>query len=421
MSKNKSETTHIGATRLVSPLTRSVLAGVASGLVVFSALWYVSAAKVHTKSIKTGLSGATSETIADDAQVSEAAVTSVSIADFGEAPPAGSVFVAPTGNDVAAGTQGAPKKTVGAAIGAVAAGGTVVMRAGSYHESLASISKKITLQPFPHEQAWFDGAKATSGWTAAGSAWSLGGWTTTLCGVGCAPQTGLIDPAYPMAGSPQMVYYDGSPLAEVANRAAVGAGKFYFAPSAVGSPSGTLYIGNNPAGHVVEATDLPIAAQLNASAAGSRIRYLGFKRYGANQDYSHNPAQLIINHATSTTIEGSTFYQSASTGMTVYAATAQVLNNTFLQNGMNGVNANGADNSVFAGNRIASNNTEHFSTAAGAQAAVAGSKMTSATGMSIRDNIFEDNGGSGWWCDLNCSSCRSWVSVSTLRNAWRPG
>mgnify|MGYP002145583093 CR=1 FL=1 len=45
-----------------------------------------------------------------------------------------------------AGTLAAPYKTITKAIGAAAAGDTIVLRAGVYHESL-TLNKKLTIQP----------------------------------------------------------------------------------------------------------------------------------------------------------------------------------------------------------------------------------------------------------------------------------
>ena len=45
------------------------------------------------------------------------------------------------------------------------------------------------------------------------------------------------------------MFFDGGPLIRVGSVAAVGAGKFYFDQAA-----DKIYIGNNPAGHVVEAS-----------------------------------------------------------------------------------------------------------------------------------------------------------------------
>ena len=45
------------------------------------------------------------------------------------------------------------------------------------------------------------------------------------------------------------MFFDGGPLIRVGSVAAVGPGKFYFDQAA-----DKIYIGNNPAGHLVEAT-----------------------------------------------------------------------------------------------------------------------------------------------------------------------
>ena len=55
----------------------------------------------------------------------------------GYAIPAGAVFVATTGSDSAAGTVARPVRTIARALVLAPAGGTVVLRGGTYHETVA--------------------------------------------------------------------------------------------------------------------------------------------------------------------------------------------------------------------------------------------------------------------------------------------
>src|SRR5690606_21351972 len=54
------------------------------------------------------------------------------------------LFVDPSGSDGAAGTVGAPKKTLAGALSAASSGAVIVLREGSYHESL-SVTKAVTI------------------------------------------------------------------------------------------------------------------------------------------------------------------------------------------------------------------------------------------------------------------------------------
>ncbi|MGO7983938.1 DUF1565 domain-containing protein, partial [Rhizobium johnstonii] len=56
--------------------------------------------------------------------------------DASYAVPAGALFVATDGDDTADGSLENPFRTIGAAIAAAKPGGTIVVRAGDYHESV---------------------------------------------------------------------------------------------------------------------------------------------------------------------------------------------------------------------------------------------------------------------------------------------
>ena len=55
------------------------------------------------------------------------------------------IFVAPNGHDEGPGTRAKPFGSVSAAIEAAPAGATIVIREGTYRESLPDLSKPLTL------------------------------------------------------------------------------------------------------------------------------------------------------------------------------------------------------------------------------------------------------------------------------------
>lgn len=66
--------------------------------------------------------------------------------------PSGAMFVATTGRDTNPGSSSAPKRTMGAAIAAAPARGTIVIRGGTHHESvIVPSSKPLTIQSYPRE------------------------------------------------------------------------------------------------------------------------------------------------------------------------------------------------------------------------------------------------------------------------------
>ncbi len=96
--------------------------------------------------------------------------------------PGGAIFASPSGSDTTGnGTQGSPYKTAAKAISVLGAGGTVVLRAGVYHEGgvgqagipgVQIFDNNSTLQNYPGEAVWFDGSSVYSSWTQEGSNWS---------------------------------------------------------------------------------------------------------------------------------------------------------------------------------------------------------------------------------------------------------
>lgn len=118
--------------------------------------------------------------------------------------PAGAIFVATTGDDANAGTQAAPLRNPLTALGRVAAGGTIVLRAGSYYNvELGVVKKRVTIQPYPHEKVWIKGSVVVADWTVDGATWRHAGIPFKFCQT-CFPKA-AIDPAYPNAGLPDQV------------------------------------------------------------------------------------------------------------------------------------------------------------------------------------------------------------------------
>src|SRR5437879_9999434 len=187
--------------------------------------------------------------------------------------PDGALFVAPDGSDSAAGTLTAPFATLATAIAKAPAGGTIVLRAGTYRQTVAAnVTKRITVQPFPGEKVWFKGTIVVAGWAKIGNTWQQKNWTTTFCHT-CYTK-GIVDPNYPYAGWPDMVFANNIPLRQVGSAADVAAGTFFVDESAH-----TLILGDDPAGKTVEATRFDRLLQLDPGADGSVIRGIGVEEY----------------------------------------------------------------------------------------------------------------------------------------------
>ena len=106
-----------------------------------------------------------------------------------------------------------------------------------------------------------EGARAVTGFVASGGDWYAGGWTTEW-----RKTTGLfIHPNRPEAAYPDQVFLDGTPQRQVLSRSAVVPGTFYHDRAA-----DRLWIGHDPTGKLVEASDLSYALYFN-NADGSRL------------------------------------------------------------------------------------------------------------------------------------------------------
>lgn len=140
-------------------------------------------------------------------------------------PASGVYFVSPAGNDTNAGTSlNTPFKTIKKAVQMAPSGSTIVIRAGTYRESITSLSKQLTFQPYPHEQVWLKGSVIVTSFVQDGSLWRKDNWTYKFTPTA---DTYTIDPAYPMAKYPDQAFIDGNPLTQVASKSEVGAGQFY--------------------------------------------------------------------------------------------------------------------------------------------------------------------------------------------------
>ncbi|MGW3469954.1 right-handed parallel beta-helix repeat-containing protein [Saccharopolyspora sp. NPDC000995] len=309
--------------------------------------------------------------------------------------PAGALFVATNGNDSAQGDEARPLRSLGEAVRRAQPGATIVLREGTYRETVGIIDKKLSIQPYPREHVWLKGSRVVSQWSRDGDVWLHAGWNVPLCRTCFLPE--IIDPAHPLAGLADMVFVDGRPLRQVGERSSVTDGTFY-----VDVAREELVIGEDPAGRFVEATEFDWLLQFDgAAAAGSSIRGIGIAHYGSIQEYGQRGAMVVVN-APSVVLENNTFAASASSGAAVFQPDANVIGNQFLDNGLVGLMANRADGLRLVSNTFARNNNEHFALT-GEAIGAAGAKVTRTKRAWVSDNAFADNFGTGWWCDLGCT------------------
>ncbi len=313
--------------------------------------------------------------------------------------PAGAVVVSPDGNDDAAGTAGAPLRTLARAVRVAPSGGTVVLRGGRYHENV-TVTKRLTIQSHPGETVWLDGSVPVTSWRQDGGAWVHDGWKVRFDSTPCYNRGAcsgdasfvFVNRAHPMAAHPDQVFVDGVAQRQVGSRSQLTAGTFF-----VDTGAERLYLGSDPTGRAVAASALSEALTLNA--AGTTLRGVGVRRYGT----ALPRMGTIRMTAPDQTLENVTVVDNATTGVFVAGAARATLRQvTASRNGMIGVGGNEADGLDVVGLRAEGNNTEHFNTAPVA----GGLKVTRTRGVRIADGAFADNGGTGVWLDESVYDAR---------------
>ena len=298
--------------------------------------------------------------------------------------------MATTGSDSNSGSQTSPWKTIGHAVAASSSGSTIVIYGGTYREGSINLGgKKLTLQPYPHEQVWLNGSLVVSNWVASGSVWVSSGWNYQFA---VDTPSEAIDPNYPLAGHRDMVFIDGMPLTLVDSASQVGPGEFY-----VDYSNDSIYIGSNPNGHTVEAKDQAVALYISYGADGTIVQGLGFEDYATS--YSAAQAGALRVNCNSVTVKDNTFAYNALAGMAAYNPNCTIEGNTFAFNGEKGLTANAINGSLIEGNAFAYNNQDHFADDWDA----AGVKISDSSNVTVKDNLSDSNLSAGFWFDVGCS------------------
>ena len=320
--------------------------------------------------------------------------TTVGAAQYGV--PAGAIIVSPTGNNAAAGTAAAPLQTLNGAVARATSGATIVLRAGTYHESvIIPAEKRLAVQAWPGEAVWFDGSSPVAGWAASGGRFVRTGWTlkfdaspTYTRGAADHPgDWGFVDPSYPMAAHPDQIWIDGTAQRQVASLAQVGPGTFFHDEAA-----NQLWLGTDPTGKGVRASTLSTAIMVRS--AGSSLRGFGVRRYAP----SVPDMGAITIEEPNILVENMVISDNSTTGIHVGAGTTPgvVLRNLYVaRNGMLGISGSYADNLTIDKVLSEYNNTERFN-----QAPVSGgAKITRSRGIAVWHSVFRGNYGPGLWMD----------------------
>jgi len=310
------------------------------------------------------------------------------------AAPADALYVSPTGADSSAGTIGSPKRSLAAAVSAAGSGRTIVLRGGTYHESVSvPAAKSLTVQSYPGEAVWLDGSRSIAGFTRSGSAW-VAPWGVKLDSSptytwgkadSTTPNWQFVNPAYSMAAHPDQIWVGGSELRQVSSLAQITSGTF-FADYA----SSRVFIGSDPTGKGVEGSDLTQALAVYSS--GSTIRGLGVRRYANSVPHQG----VVVARANTFTMENVVVQDSATAGVGVYGSGGRLRNVSVLGSGQVAVQGQHADNLVIENTVLRGSNDQHFNQTP----AAGGVKVTGSRGVSLSNSEISGGIGNGFWSDM---------------------
>lgn len=311
--------------------------------------------------------------------------------------PTGAMFVDPaTGLDTNAGTIESPKRTLIAASQAIRASGTteapatVVLRGGVYHEGAYQPGNGYVLrwQAYPGEVVWLDGSSVVAGsWTDNGN-----GTYTAAYVAPAVPDLGTDNIGDdPNALLPDMCFFDGSELLQVADGATPAVGQF-----SVNRTTNTLTIASNPAGHEVRVSDL-----VYLTTSGSRIDMLGIgiRRYRCATNTLHTGIYFGGTSA-GTIIENVRFEQMGRNALYVGKNNTTVRQCTFLRIGQTAILGDNCSDLLIEQCHIRQTDTGKWKT----QPTSGAIKITVARRPVIRRNyLVESHNGNMIWLDVSCT------------------
>jgi len=273
-------------------------------------------------------------------------------------------------------------------------GSTIVVRGGTYHESVVvPVGKRLTIQSYPKEAVWLDGSETVTGWKRNDGTWFVSGWAFDFDSSpsytrgghdGVTPGWRWLSADRPLAAHPDQVWVDGSALVQVGSVREVTAGTFF-----VDTLADRLYIGTDPTGREVQASTLTKA--LSIRGEGTVVRGIGVRGYAT----SIWMMGAVTVEAADVTLENLNIEDNAATGLFIGASRATVRSVTVGGNGLLGLGANHADLLSIHSLLAVENNAEGFNRAP----VSGGMKVTGSRELTVTDSAFLRNDGPGLWTD----------------------
>lgn len=283
---------------------------------------------------------------------------SLPVGDAAYAIPGNALFVSSTvGSDAYDGNAGRPFRSVAHAIGVAAPGSTIVLRGGSYHENVFIPDSKVglTIQAYPREAVWFDGAIPVSNWLPSGSTWIANGWNYQFdhsASFSPGRDDGFVGSAYPMAAWPDQVFVDGVQQRQVRAVSEVGPGRFV-----VDYANHRLILGTNPVGHAIAASTLTQA--IVVSAPNVTLRGFGVRHYATPLPLG----SAIYLARANDKLQNLVITDVAAEAVAMWQGNMTIDHITIMNAGLMGVSSNQADGSTVSNSVIRFSNWEHFNSA----------------------------------------------------------
>ena len=310
--------------------------------------------------------------------------------------PPQTLYVSRHGSDRWPGSKKRPLRTVGRALALVRPAGHIVVRSGSYHESLVlDHQSDVTVTAAPRATVWLDGSSRVRGWKRDGRTWVRSGWQynfddsptyTPGAPDGTAPGWRFINPAHPMAAHPDQVWVAGARQRQVSTRAAVGPGDFY-----VDDTAHALVLGSDPRASEVRASTLAQAVAIRTP--GVTLRGINVRRYAT----SVPTMGTVTVEAPRAQIRDLQIVDNASTGLFVGSSHARIVRVRSVANGLMGLLANQAQDLAVRQSRFSRNNRERFN----ATPSAGGAKLARSSRVRIKDSRFNGNRATGLWFDVS--------------------
>lgn len=247
---------------------------------------------------------------------------------------------------------------------------------GGRHELASSIALKTSQEVHMAPGAKITGAKILSGWTASGADWFVTGQTQRFT-QGTAPAaTGFTN-----VNKAENLWFDGEYFEQVDTQAALASGKFFFDYA-----TSRIYVRDDPAGHVVETTNIDKA--FTGSASGQKFQNMTLEKFGTptEQFAIDVPAPQVINCDLAWCH-----------GYAIHFNGAILIQGSRLHH--NGMGATGGQ----GGGTLEDSQVDHNNVAGIDPGYEAVMKWAFAAGTTLRRSWFHHNRGNGPWFDI-CNS-----------------